>query len=74
MAALFAVIGDAETAGYRLVRGKAAVDPASGKNSFVSDEKGSHAYLLKTKEDDFYKEQIDAILMMEIDKKEGRNA
>ncbi|MBQ6380963.1 MAG: hypothetical protein IJJ41_05130 [Clostridia bacterium] len=63
MAALFATIGDAETAGYRRVRGRAAVDPESGKNSFVPTEAGPHAYLVKIKEDDFYQNQIDEILM-----------
>ncbi|MBR5410482.1 MAG: nucleoside hydrolase [Clostridia bacterium] len=64
MTALYALTGDAETAGYKKVYGQASVDPATGKNSFVPREGGPHAYLVKEKEDAFYKEQIDAILRM----------
>ena len=63
MTALFAVAGDAEKAGYKRVPGKASVDPETGKNSFAAFEGGKHAYLVKTKEDRFYKNRIDDILL-----------
>ena len=63
MTALFSVIGDAETAGYRRVYGEATVSPRTGANRFEVCEGGRHAYLVKEKEDSFYKHQIDEILM-----------
>ena len=65
MTALFAVIGDAEAAGYRKVRGKATVNPRTGANRFEVCDGGMHAYLVKEKEDSFYKTQIDEILRMD---------
>ena len=62
MAALFAVTGDAAKAGYRKVYGAASVDPKTGVNSFTVGEDGRHSYLVKEKEDRFYKDRIDAIL------------
>ena len=62
MTALYTVAGDAGTAGYRKISGTAAVDPKTGKNSFRASADGSHAYLVKEKEDRFYKETIDEIL------------
>ncbi|MBR2590734.1 MAG: hypothetical protein IKE65_07410 [Clostridia bacterium] len=67
MAALLAVTGNAAAAGYSLVRGKAAVDPASGNNNFTPDESGSHAFLVKTMGDDFYKKRIDEILYLPLE-------
>ena len=64
MTVLFAVVGDAGKAGYRKVYGKAAVDPKTGVNSFAVSVGGQHAYLVKEKEDAFYKNQIDEILLM----------
>lgn len=63
MTALYAVVSDAEAAGYQKVRGKASVNPRTGRNSFRPDPNGSHAYLVKTKEDGFYREMIQRILM-----------
>ena len=63
MTVLYAIIGDAEKAGYQKIFGKAAVDPKSGKNSFLKSANGQHAYLVKTKVDSFYKQQINHILM-----------
>ena len=57
------IIGDAEKAGYRKVRGKAEVNAKTGSNSFEANDDGPHAYLVKTKEDRFYKKLIDEILM-----------
>lgn len=62
MTALYAVVGDAGKAGYRRVCGAASVDPKTGKNSFTACDGGKHSYLVKEKEDRFYKEQIDEIL------------
>ena len=64
MTALFAVIGDAGKAGYRRVYGTASVDPKTGKNSFTACEGGKHSYLIKEKENRFYRKQIDEILRM----------
>ena len=65
MTALFSVIGDAEIAGYRKVHGKATVSPRTGANRFEVCDGGIHAYLVKEKEDSFYKTQIEEILMMD---------
>ena len=66
MTALLAVIGDAEKAGYRRIRGRATVDPRTGKNSFEAFEGGTHSYLVKEKDDLFYKKQIDEINGLQI--------
>ena len=73
MAALFSIVGDAEKAGYRRIRGKAAVDPKSGQNRFEACDSGNHSYLVKEKEACFYKDQIDEILMTD-ELLEGRDA
>ena len=65
MTALYAVVGDAAKAGYKKVYGTASVDPRTGKNSFLPSAGGRHAYLVKEKDDRFYKEQIEAILLRE---------
>ena len=62
MTALYAIVGDAGKAGYRRVSGTASVDPKTGQNSFIACDGGRHSYLVKEKEDRFYKEQIDEIL------------
>ena len=61
MTALYAVTDNAAEAGYRKVRGRAAVNPKTGANSFTPDPSGPHAYLVKEKEDEFYREQINGI-------------
>lgn len=70
MTAIYAVTGDAAKAGYTKVRGKATVDPKTGKNSFIIDDKGVHAYLVKTEEDDFYKNRVEEILMAPVGEKD----
>lgn len=65
MTALFAIIGDSEKAGYKRVWGKASVNPRSGKNRFEVAENGIHSYLVKTKDNNFYKSQIEEVLMSE---------
>ena len=62
MTALYAVTGDAGKAGYRKVYGRAGADPNTGKNRFEAFGGGPHAYLVKEKEDRFYKDRIDEIL------------
>lgn len=71
MTAAYAIIGDAETAGYQKVRGTASVDSATGKNSFKACADGMHAYLVKQREDSFYKAQIDEILTMPAGEKDA---
>ena len=68
MTALYALTGDAGTAGYIQVYGKASVDKKTGKNRFAPFEGGPHAYLVKTKDDRFYKDRIDEILFAEEEK------
>lgn len=67
MTAVFAIVGDAEKAGYQRVRGKAAVNPKTGANSFAAGAGGSHSYLVKKRDDRFYKNRIDEILMMPLE-------
>ena len=62
MLVLLALIGDATAAGYDTVTGKASVDPLTGANYFQRDEKGAHAYVVKTRPDAFYANAIDARL------------
>ena len=64
MTAIFSIIGDAEKAGYKKIRGRAFVNAKSGKNCFEISENGKHYYLVKERDDSFYKEQINEILMM----------
>lgn len=64
MTAIFTIIGDARKAGYKKIRGKARVNPKNGKNSFERSKNGNHFYLVKEKDDKFYKEQINEILIM----------
>ena len=58
MTALLAVIGDPEKAGYTVVRGTASVDPENGANHFREHPDGLHAYVVKARPDDFYREAI----------------
>ena len=67
MTALYAVIGDAEKAGFQKVRGRAAVNPKTGANRFAAEAGGTHAYLAKTKENRFYQGMIQEILMLPLE-------
>ncbi len=58
MTALLAVIGDEEKAGYKRITGKATVDALTGKNNFKESTMGLHSYLIKTKPDSYYREEI----------------
>ncbi|MHB1154813.1 MAG: nucleoside hydrolase [Eubacteriales bacterium] len=52
----------ATNAGYREIRGKACIDPQTGENSFIEMPTGRHTYVVKTKPDEYYAEDIDNIL------------
>ena len=58
MLVLMALIGDEEAAGYRTVRGRAAVEIDSGANHFARDLAGLHAYVVRTRASDDYKNEI----------------
>ncbi len=62
MLALLAIIGDEEKAGYRVVRGRATVEAETGCNHFTECEDGIHAYVVKIREDDFYKNAINELI------------
>lgn len=62
MLVCLAICGDEKKAGYKYVSGKASVDSRSGENSFIPSENGIHKYVIKVKENDFYKEQINKFI------------
>ena len=62
MLVLMASIHDEEKAGYKLVKGTAFVNGKTGENRFIEDSGGRHGYVIKAKEDDFYKNTINKIL------------
>lgn len=63
MLLLLALTGDEEKAGYKIVVGKADVDARTGANYFTPDENGLHRYVIKIKNDNFYKNVIDTMLL-----------
>ena len=60
-----AVCQDLAQAGYAAVYGTAHVDPVTGDNTFTPGE-GTHCYLVKTRPNAFYAENINRILSAEI--------
>ena len=62
MLVMLALVGDEEKAGYNTVRGTASVELESGANHFVINEKGLHKYVVKNKDDSFYKEMINEVI------------
>ena len=62
MTVLLAVIGDEKAAGYDAVAGTASVDPLNGSNTFTPDPLGRHKYVIKIKDDGFYKDMINGII------------
>lgn len=62
MLMLLALIGDEEKAGYATVTGTAYVDIDTGANSFRVDPSGLHKYVIKKRENDYYKTEIDSLL------------
>ncbi len=65
MLCLMACIQDENEAGYSVVKGTASVDGETGDNFFVKSECGRHRYVVKKHEDEYYSEQINAILFGE---------
>ena len=62
MLVLMALVGDEASAGYRTVRGKAAVDDQTGANYFVTNANGKHTFVVKKYENSYYEEQINNLL------------
>lgn len=62
MLVMLALIGDAERAGYDLVRGFASVDAECGANHFRVSPDGRHAYVVKKFSNEYYEKQINARL------------
>ena len=61
--ALLAVIGDEAEAGYDTVVGTASVDLADGCNHFKQHDGGRHRYVIKLKDDGFYQDMINSIIV-----------
>lgn len=59
MLVMLALIGDAEKAGYRCVRGTATVDAETGANRFLPSVDGRHSFVVKAKENAFYADWIE---------------
>ena len=62
MLVLMAIVGDEKKAGYDTVRGTAEVDPITGKNYFSPDLNGKHRYVVKKKDNDYYKKCINSLI------------
>lgn len=56
---LLTLIGDEAAAGYDTVRGQARVDVDTGANYFEKTADGTHAFVVKAREDAYYKNEID---------------
>lgn len=65
MLVLLAVIGDEQKAGYDTVTGTASVSPETGENNFAEDSAGLHKYVVKNKDNDFYKNMINDMIKSE---------
>ena len=55
MLCMLAITGDEEKAGYKTVCGTARVEEGTGKNYFTECENGLHKFVVKAKENDYYK-------------------
>ncbi len=62
MLVLLALIGDEKAAGYDTVIGTASVDADTGANRFAEDARGLHRYVIKNRENEFYRDMIDGLL------------
>lgn len=62
MLVLLALMGDESAAGYDVVRGTAHVDAQSGENTFLPDNSGRHAYVIKKMSNDYYKNKINELI------------
>lgn len=62
MLVLLALMGDESLAGYDTVRGVASLDATSGENNFFPCENGEHKYVIKNRENEYYKTQINEMI------------
>ncbi len=62
MLVMLALIGDEAEAGYDTVCGTASVELESGANHFEINENGLHKYVIKNKDDSFYKSMINEVI------------
>ena len=62
MLVLLALIGDEAKSGYDTVVGVASVDAESGENTFIPNNSGMHKYVIKNKDNDYYKSQINKLI------------
>ena len=62
MLILLALIGDEEKAGYSTVQGTATVNPKTGENYFEKSPDGTHKFVVKAKDNDFYKNAINSLI------------
>ena len=53
-----ALLGDPAAAGFACVTGTASVDPETGRNQFFPAPGGRHRYLVKTRPNAFYEDEI----------------
>ena len=63
MLVLIALIGDETAAGYDCVCGTASVDCDTGANHFLPDKNGPHKYVIKSKENEYYKKLINQMII-----------
>ncbi len=63
MTALLAVIGDEAEAGYDTLSGTASVDTEDGSNRFLPDPKGHHRFVIKNKDDSYYRNMINGMIL-----------
>ncbi len=62
MLCMLALVGDEEKAGYKAVCGKASINVDTGENFFEESENGLHKYVIKTKDNDYYKNLINNLI------------
>lgn len=62
MLVLMAVIGDEERAGYHTVSGTASVDALTGANYFTESPGGLHKYVVKHRDNEYYRSEINRII------------
>lgn len=62
MLCLLALIGDEEKAGYKTVSGTASIQVNTGKNFFSESKDGLHKFVIKAKENNYYKNLINNLI------------
>ena len=60
-----ALLGDPAAAGFACVTGTASVDPETGANHFCPAPNGRHRYLVKTRPNAYYENEIDRMIVSE---------